>query len=43
MGDITGATFLVLTAHGATALVRMLSFAHSQAKFFVIWLIAPEN
>lgn len=26
---------------GATALLLILSFAHSQAKFFVSWLIAP--
>lgn len=42
-GDITGAVIVVLTPHGATVLVRILSFAHSHAKFFVIWLIAPEN
>ena len=28
---------------GATLLVLILSFAHSHAKFFVNWLIAPAN
>ena len=37
----TGSTIVVLTPHGETVFVRMLSFAHSHAKFFVIWLIAP--
>jgi hypothetical protein len=41
--DITSGVIVVRTAHGATVFVRILSFAHSHAKFFVIWLIAPEN
>ena len=28
---------------GATELALMLSFAHSHAKFFVNWLIAPKQ
>ena len=28
---------------GATALLLILSFAHSHAKFFVSWFIAPEK
>jgi len=31
----------VLIGPGATQLVLMLSFAHSHAKFFVTWFIAP--
>lgn len=33
----------VLMSHGATALTRMLSFAHSQAKFFTSELIPPKK
>lgn len=36
----TGFAIVVLTPYGATVLIRILSFAHSQAKFFVSWLIA---
>ena len=32
----------VLMQKGATQLLLMLSFAHSQAKLFVIWFIAAE-
>lgn len=28
---------------GATLFVRMLSLAHSQARFLVSWFIAPED
>jgi hypothetical protein len=43
MEDLTAVKMLVFTPNGATVFVRILSFAHSHAKFFVIWLIAPEN
>lgn len=43
MGDSTGGEIWVLTAQGETAFTRMLSVAHSHAKFFVSWLIAPET
>ena len=43
MEDLTAGKMWVLTPHGATVFTRILSFAHSHAKFFVIWLIAPEN
>lgn len=33
----------VLIYQGATALLLIPSFAHSQAKFFVSWLIAPKS
>lgn len=33
----------VLITQGATVLVRMLSFAHSHAKFFVSWFMAPAS
>lgn len=39
----TGGMTWVLTPHGATAFVRIPYFAHSQAKFFVTWLIAPAG
>ena len=39
----TGGMTWVLTPHGATVLVRIPYFAHSQAKFFVTWLIAPAE
>lgn len=40
---ITCSTIEVLMYQGATALLLMLSFAHSQARFLVSWLIAPTN
>lgn len=39
----TGAPIVVLTPNGATVLTRILSFAHSQAKFLVSWLIAAAE
>lgn len=40
--NFTGSTMVVLTAQGATVLIRMPSFAHSHAKFLVTWFIAPK-
>lgn len=39
----TGGSIVVLTPYGATVLTRILSFAHSQAKFLVSWLIAAAE
>lgn len=41
--ELTLSTSEVLIYHGETELTRILSFAHSHAKFFVIWFIAPEK
>ena len=43
MNRATCSTMEVLTYQGATELTLILSLAHSQAKFLVSWLIAPEN
>ena len=40
---ITWSTIGVLMYQGATALLLILSSAHSHAKFFVSWFIAPEK
>lgn len=41
--QLTGSTSEVLMYHGATEFVRILSFAHSQARFFVNWFIAADK
>ena len=41
--DLTLSTREVLMYQGETELTRMLSLAHSHAKFFVIWFIAPDT
>lgn len=40
---LTCSTMEVLIYQGATALLLIPSFAHSQARFFVSWLIAPKS
>ena len=39
--DLTGSVSGVLMNQGAMLLVLILSFAHSHAKFFANWFIAP--
>ena len=41
--EVTGSVREVLMYHGAIALVRMLSLAHSQAKFLASWFIAADT
>lgn len=42
MAGLTICDIAVLVYPGAMQFVRILSFAHSQAKFLVSWFVAPE-